>query len=384
MQQLHGAKGHQRGLLGRLCDHAVARRQRGGHLPGENGQRKIPRRDADEGPAATQQQLIALAGGARQLQRRAKILLRAGGVVAQEVHGLAHLGQRIGNGLARLADAQRHQLAAMGFEPIGGTAQAGRACCRGCGIPGGKARCGAVERRLRDAGSGNSIDFRDGANDLLAPRGIGNSATRARKRIPGHQRLGHMCPGAQGVCLAPELLQHLRVGQIQSHGIHALLAKQAGWIRYQGVGNPGRLFHLRNRIAGDIRHRQALIDNAIDERGIGAVFQQSPHQVGQQLGMRTHGRVDAAGRSRRLPLHQLLVKIMPHAMQALELEGSRISLGQGQHIGHGVRIVGGELRMNQRGVRFHQPARAGQIRNIRIYLAGEHRIGGVVPAPARA
>ena len=77
VQDFHRARGDQRRLLRRLGDDAVAGRQCGGHLPGEDRQREIPRADADEGPATSQGQFIALTRGARQLQRGPEILFAA-------------------------------------------------------------------------------------------------------------------------------------------------------------------------------------------------------------------------------------------------------------------------------------------------------------------
>jgi hypothetical protein len=61
---LHGQRGDQRRLLGRLGKHRVAGGQRRGDLADENGQREIPRADADENSAAVQRQAVALAGRA--------------------------------------------------------------------------------------------------------------------------------------------------------------------------------------------------------------------------------------------------------------------------------------------------------------------------------
>ncbi len=44
MQQPHGCGSDQRRLLGGLCKHGISRRERARDLPGENRQRKIPRR----------------------------------------------------------------------------------------------------------------------------------------------------------------------------------------------------------------------------------------------------------------------------------------------------------------------------------------------------
>ena len=57
----------QRRLLGRFGDDVVAGSQRGSDLAGEDGERKIPRRDADEDAAAVQFERVLLAGGAGQV-----------------------------------------------------------------------------------------------------------------------------------------------------------------------------------------------------------------------------------------------------------------------------------------------------------------------------
>ena len=61
-----------------------------------------------------------------------------------------------------------------------------------------------------------------------------------------------------------------------------------------GCGMRLQRIHHRDRITDDLGHRQAFIDDAIDEGGVRAVFQQPAHQVGQQLFMRAHRRVHAA------------------------------------------------------------------------------------------
>ena len=150
----HRARGDQRRLLGGLGEHGVARGQRRGHLAGEDGQRKIPRADAHEHTAAVH-------GAARCARRSgraccsgvAKSRFGARRVVAQEVHRLAHFGERIRPCLAGFAHAQTHQLHALRLEGIGGAAQAAargrlpalppsRRSARG----GGQRRCASAAR----------------------------------------------------------------------------------------------------------------------------------------------------------------------------------------------------------------------------------------------
>jgi hypothetical protein len=104
VQEFSGAKGDQAGLLGRLGQHHVAGRQRGGDLAEIDRQRKIPRADADH---HAQRRTLRRAG-------------RLGGVIAQEVDRFAHFGQRVGQGLAGLAHRQRHEFETVFFEQVGG------------------------------------------------------------------------------------------------------------------------------------------------------------------------------------------------------------------------------------------------------------------------
>ena len=54
MEMLHGAEGGERRLLGGLRYHGIAGSERARELPGENGKREIPGRDAGEHAAPMQ------------------------------------------------------------------------------------------------------------------------------------------------------------------------------------------------------------------------------------------------------------------------------------------------------------------------------------------
>ena len=58
MQQRDGLGGDQRRLLGGFRDHRVAGGERGGDLAKEDGERKIPRADADENAAAASASML--------------------------------------------------------------------------------------------------------------------------------------------------------------------------------------------------------------------------------------------------------------------------------------------------------------------------------------
>ena len=131
--------------------HRVAGRQRGSHLPREDREREIPRADAREHAAAVQAQLVALARGPGQAQRAAELRARPCRVVAQEIDRLAHLGDAVRNGLARLAHAHRDQLGRVLLEQVGGPVERCGADVGRRGVPGGLRRHRDVDRLRRPA-----------------------------------------------------------------------------------------------------------------------------------------------------------------------------------------------------------------------------------------
>ncbi len=96
-QQLCGQRGNRGGLLGRLGEHGIARSQCRRDLTGEDRERKIPRADAQAtGPSGTCVTRVELGADLRR-------------VVAQMIHRLAHLADRVRNGPAGLAHHARNQ-----------------------------------------------------------------------------------------------------------------------------------------------------------------------------------------------------------------------------------------------------------------------------------
>ena len=97
MHQLDRHQGNGRGLLGGFGQHGVAGDQRRGDLTAENGQREIPGTDAH--PGTHRRVARRLLGDA----------LGFVGVVAQEVHRLAHFGHRVRPGLEGFLDQHAAQ-----------------------------------------------------------------------------------------------------------------------------------------------------------------------------------------------------------------------------------------------------------------------------------
>ena len=144
VEQAHRLGGNQGRLLGGLCHDGIARRQRRGNLAGEDGERKIPGRDAGEDAAAMQLQRIGFADGSFQDRGARELTLRQQGIVAAEIRRLPHFAHRVGPGLARFAHRQRDQAVAMLFQRVGHGAQ-------DAGAVGAAAR---VPSRLRLGGGG--------------------------------------------------------------------------------------------------------------------------------------------------------------------------------------------------------------------------------------
>ena len=137
VQQIDRRLRHARGLLGGLGQHGVASRQRGGQLARKNGQRKVPRADADPHATRGEAQGVGLSGhavhevGLRVLHLRHQHGLHDAlglvGVVAQKVDRLAHFSYRVAPGLVGLLDQQGAEHRRVRQHGVGGFAQDGSA-----------------------------------------------------------------------------------------------------------------------------------------------------------------------------------------------------------------------------------------------------------------
>ena len=106
------------------------------------------------------------------------------------------------------------------------------------------------------------------------------------------------------------------------------------------------------------------------KRSIRAVFEQAPHQIGQQILVIADRRINPAGASKLLK--HCVVQCFAHAVQTLKFK-LRFSAGQLQNRRNRMRIVGRELRI-KRVACFQHSLGAGQIGNVGAELAREHRI----------
>ncbi len=77
---------------------------------------------------------------------------------------------------------------------------------------------------------------------------------------------------------------------------------------------------LRDRVRHHGFGGQTRIDDAIHERRVGAVLQQTSHEIRQQIFVRADWRIHAACVATLLRADDLRVQLFAHAMQALILE----------------------------------------------------------------
>ena len=98
-----------------------------------------------------------------------------------------------------------------------------------------------------------------------------------------------------------------------------------------------------------------FVPDAVDKAAVGAVFQQPPHQIGQQCFVGAHRGIDAAGAAQLVRPHHLFIQRLAHAVQALEFVTAHGKIRAGHRVDGGQRvgIVSGKLRK-------HRVARAEQ------------------------
>ena len=123
-------------------------------------------------------------------------------------------------------------------------------------------------------------------------------------------------------------------------------------------------------ISRDPLRRHILVEEGVHERCVRAILQQPSHEIGQQILMRPHRRIDP----HRSFAPRRLVERNAHPVQALELV-VRPPRPLRHHVDRRerMRVVRRELRIDRRPS-LQQSICARQIGNIRRLLGGEHRI----------
>ncbi len=224
---------------------------------------------------------IAFADRAGEGGRLAELFARQLGVVTAEVSGLSHFGDGVGPRLAGLAHHDGAELVmtgfqriAHGFEDFGATVAAQR-------IPGGLRHFSALEG-FGDHDRIGVVHLTDNAGDIRRGknmRGIG------RMRLAADQGIGFLRivvershRGCQA--FAHGIYADVRTLGVQPVAIHIARQRQFG----VAIGMGHDLF---DRIGNDIFRIDLFIEQGVDERRIGAIFQQAAHQIGQQVLMST-------------------------------------------------------------------------------------------------
>ncbi len=367
--EAHGFGGDQRRLLGGLGHDGVAGGERSGDLAGEDGQREVPRADGGEDAAAVQDQFIGLAGRALQGLAAAEVALGQLGVVAAEVGGFAHLGDAVVQRLARFTRQQGDQAVQIGFQSVGHGAQDGGAARAAQAVPGDLGLGGGVDGGVDVLGRG----FRHMAQHARAVIGVGDVlSVHPSAQLAADDRAG-------GQLLAVDALQSRRmalaVGSLRIVAAEGVLAVTVDVHGHRDLRMAvGLGLDRGDGIGGHVGRRHALVQQGVDEGGVGAVFQQAAHQIGQQFLMAADGGVGADDDVAPLG-PSAVIEGLAHAVQALELDGHAAIGGHAVHGGQGVGVVGGELGEDV-GRGLDQRLGADQIVQIGRRLGREDRIVG--------
>jgi hypothetical protein len=299
MEQLHRRGRDQRRLLGRFGEHGVAGGKCGAHLADEDCQRKIPRRDARD---------------RSQCPRVAEVPARLRGVIAAEVGSFAYLANRVAERLARFTRGQCDQRRALAFDEIGRALEARGALGSGNTGPGG-------DRGNRQVDRARHIHWRcfdNGADRVATVARIGDrhrAIRRCRRRIAQHRCCCELRGNAGKVGV--ECAQRGLVGEIDATRVRAVRIERDRQ-RDARMRRAGGYERLSDRIGDQLRNVHVRIDDAIHERSVGAILEQPAHEVGEQGLVRSDGRVDAACAVPFIGTHDLVIKALTHAVQALE------------------------------------------------------------------
>ena len=340
MHQRYGTSGDEWGLFGRFGHDRIACGQRPGHLAGENCERKIPRRDGDDGAARR--------GIVRQVFRLKRIIV-------EEVDRLAQFGHRIKPALAGLANGKCHEFTPVGLEQGSSAAQDRRPFRTGhCGKCRSRSPC-PIQSGARRGRIGIDAD----TDDVGAVGGIGDGNTFCRRRSVGEMR--HDLGLESGMFRRFVEIEACRVCTIREN----VLRQRNGRMRREAVGP--RLF---DRIGGNQFRRNALIHDLVDKGRVGTVLQKTADKIGQQVLVDPDRRIDAAAAVVRFL--QRFMQRPAHAVQALEFEMGIVA-SHGFDRRDRQRIVGGKLRIDpvRHGEQF---AGTGEIGDVGVFLARIDRI----------
>ncbi len=201
-------------------------------------------------------------------------------------------------------------------------------------------------------------------------------AAQQRRGLPVGVRGGQQGAGQRGQTVFVGHVDARRVGAL---GAIEVARQRDAWVRQTDAAFLGaHALDADDRVGDQFLDRQGVVGHAVDERGVGAVFQETADQVGQQ-GLVGADRCVHAARTVQLAVghlaHDLLVERLAHAVQALELVLARVVVLAGDVVDgrQRVGVVGGELRVD--GFRHRQQlAGTGDVGHVGVDLAGVDRI----------
>ena len=165
-----------------------------------------------------------------------------------------------------------------------------------------------------------------------------------------------------------------RIGQIEAMRVPTWVEEVGA--RLDGGAAGSHRLQLGQRAGGDALGGEFDVDDLVDEAGIGAVLQKPADEVGEEVAVRPHRRVDAAACG--VLGQDDLVQAFPHAVQALKFVGAcgDVSfLGDVQDGRDGMGVVGGELRIDTVSHR-QEFAGVGEVAGVGALLAREYRERG--------
>ena len=168
-------------------------------------------------------------------------------------------------------------------------------------------------------------------------------------------------------------------GVFEGHGVlqikaFAVAAHGTEQVGGEGDGGVARALHRRDLLdrigeqffLGDVR-----VGELMHEAGVGAVFEQAAHEIGEEVAVAANGRVDTAVVAAFA--HQPIMKAFAHAVQALKFEVAAVArpFEQGRD---GEGVVAGKRSVDV--LRSEHVARAGEVGDVGRGLAREERIVG--------
>ena len=238
VQQARGVMRDDGRLFGGFGQHAIACRKRACNLPGENGQRKVPRADAGEDAARGVLKAFGLAC-----------------IIAQEIHRFAQFAQRVGLGFAGFARKDGKDRAEMVFIQIGGLGQDTGAAG---GIRAPRVRGGEGGLHILGAGLGDCAQTVAGPGRVLRGMACPALCGACHKR-----RDREACRFPFGAGLGNRV-QILGTGQIPAARVAAVWAEQI-WPIGDFRVSPGHTVKCGKGAGGDGFGRHVLIYDLVYE-----------------------------------------------------------------------------------------------------------------------